>query len=84
MDPKLYDAYVGQYEFAPNFTITISREGDGLYAQATGQGKFEVFPEAKTKFFYKVVDAHIVFNLSEAGVVESLTLYQGMPAKRVK
>ncbi|MBU1631116.1 MAG: serine hydrolase [Candidatus Omnitrophica bacterium] len=77
LDPKIYDAYVGQYELAPNFIITIIREGDGLYAQATGQGKFEVFPEAETKFFYKVVDAQIMFNLSEAGVVESLTLYQG-------
>ncbi|MEA3360264.1 MAG: serine hydrolase [Thermodesulfobacteriota bacterium] len=87
LDPEIYGAYVGQYELAPNFIITIIREGDGLYAQATGQGKFEIYPEAKTKFFYKVVDAQIMFNLSEAGVVESLTLYQSgreMPAKKLK
>jgi CubicO group peptidase (beta-lactamase class C family) len=87
LDPKIYDAYVGQYELSPNFIITISREGDGLHAQATGQGKFEVFPVTETKFFYKVVDAQIMFNRSDAGVVESLTLYQNgmeMPAKRLK
>ena len=87
LDPKIYDAYVGQYELAPNFIITISKEKDGLHAQATGQGKFEVFPEAETKFFYKVVDAQIMFNSSDAGVVESLTLYQNgmeMPAKKLK
>jgi len=87
LDPEIYGAYVGQYELAPNFIITIIREGDGLYAQATGQGKFEIFPEAETKFFYKVVDAQIMFNLSESGVVESLILYQGgreMLAKKLK
>jgi serine-type D-Ala-D-Ala carboxypeptidase/endopeptidase len=85
--PKIYDAYVGQYELAPNFIITISREGDGLQAQATGQAKFKVFPETETKFFYNVVDAQIMFNRNDAGVVESLTLYQNgieMPAKKLK
>ena len=46
-----------------------------------------MFPEAETKFFYKVVDAQIMFNSSDAGVVESLTLYQNgmeMPAKKLK
>ena len=32
LDPKIYDAYVGQYELAPNFIITISKEKDGLHA----------------------------------------------------
>jgi CubicO group peptidase (beta-lactamase class C family) len=28
VDPKLFDGYVGQYQLAPNFILTITREGD--------------------------------------------------------
>jgi hypothetical protein len=30
VDPKLFDGYVGQYQLAPNFILTITREGDAL------------------------------------------------------
>jgi hypothetical protein len=32
-----------------------------LFAQATGQEKFEIFAESETKFFLKVVDAQLEF-----------------------
>src|SRR2546426_5656076 len=51
LDPRVYDAYVGQYELAPNFVITITREANGLSLQATDQPKFEIFAESETKFF---------------------------------
>ena len=38
VDPKLFDGYVGRYRLAPNFVVTVTREGDRLFAQATGQG----------------------------------------------
>ena len=37
VDPKIYDAYIGQYELAPGFILTITKEDDRLFAQATGQ-----------------------------------------------
>ena len=46
----------------------------------------EIDAESETEFFSKVVDARITFNVSEAGVVESLTLNQGgrdMPVRRI-
>lgn len=45
----------------PNFAIRISREGDHLFEQATGDPKFEIFPESEKDFFLKVVDAQISF-----------------------
>lgn len=54
-------AYVGQYELTSNFIITISNDAGHLMAQATGQFKFELFPESETKFFLKVVDAKVTF-----------------------
>jgi serine-type D-Ala-D-Ala carboxypeptidase/endopeptidase len=86
LDLKTLDAYVGQYELAPNFVLTITREGDGLFAQATGQPKFRIFPQSEREFFYKVVDAQITFEVDGAGRAASLTLHQNgrdMPAKRI-
>ena len=87
IDPKRFDGYVGQYQLAPNFILTITREGDALFAQATGQPKVQIFPEGEREFFYKVVDAQITFETDSAGHATSLTLHQNganMPAKRVQ
>ena len=87
VDPGLYDGYVGVYELMPGFRLTVTREGDRLMTQATGQEKLEVFPESESKFFLKVVDAQIEFQRGADGKATGLTLYQGgqvMPAKRVQ
>ena len=87
VDPKVFDGYVGQYQLAPNFILTITCEGDALFAQATGQPKFQIFPESEREFFLKVVDAQITFETDSSGRATSLTLHQNgadMPAKRVQ
>jgi len=86
IDPKILDAYVGRYELNPNFIITMSREGDSLIAQATGQPKFELFPESETKFFLKDVDAQVTFLKDDKGAVTNLILHQGIDqtAKKIK
>lgn len=77
----------GEYQLAPGFTITVTREGTQLFCQATGQQRFEVFAEAPTRFFLKVVDAAIEFYPDEKGTVPQMTLFQGgqeIPGTRVK
>lgn len=84
---EILQTYIGQYQLSPSFIITVTRDGDKLLAQATGQSLFQIFPMSNTKFFYKVVDAQITFSLNEAGEVESLTLHQNgrnMPGKKVE
>lgn len=77
VDPRIYDAYVGRYELGPNAIITITRDGDHLLTQLTGQQVIEIFPESETKFFLKVVDAQITFVRDSAGKVSHLILHQG-------
>jgi CubicO group peptidase (beta-lactamase class C family) len=77
LDPEVLNRYVGVYELQPGFTVTVTLEGDQLMARATGQSKFPIFPMSQTRFFLKVVEAEIEFNLTGDGVVESLTLFQG-------
>lgn len=84
VDPKIYDAYVGRYELLPNFILTISRQGDRLMAEATGQPKFELFPESETKFFLKVVEAKVTFVKDDTGKVTHLILHQGGDQKAKK
>lgn len=79
--------FTGEYELMQGFTITVTREGQRLFCQATGQPQFEVFSESPTRFFLKVVDAAIEFYADEQGVVSKMTLFQGgqqLPGKRIK
>src|SRR5690606_36436186 len=78
--------YVGVYELSPDFKISVTREGNQLFAQATGQDRFKIYPETNTLFFLTVVEAKISFQLKEGGV-EGLTLFQGgqnMPGKKIE
>jgi D-alanyl-D-alanine carboxypeptidase len=87
VNPAIYDAYAGEYELAPGFILTVTREGDHLMTQATGQGKVEIFPSSETEFFLKVTDAQITFVKGPSGTVDSIVLHQGgrdLPAKRRK
>jgi D-alanyl-D-alanine-carboxypeptidase/D-alanyl-D-alanine-endopeptidase len=76
VDPKLFDGYVGSYAIVPNFVLTVTREGDHLFVQATGQQKHEVFPESDHDYFYKVVDAQITFVTDSSGRATELILHQ--------
>ena len=87
LDPSKLDRYLGRYELVPGFVLDITRDGDQLWAQATNQPKFEIFPESETMFFLKVVDAQIEFALDAAGVATSITLHQGgqnLPGKKLE
>jgi CubicO group peptidase (beta-lactamase class C family) len=87
VDPKLFDGYVGRYQMTPDFVITVTREGDHLFVQATGQPKFEVFAETEHDYFLKVVDAQITFVTDGASRATELILHQGgrdQHAKRVE
>ena len=69
--------YTGEYHVTPAFSLTITKEGPRLFAQATGQGKNEIFAETENKFFLKVVDAQVEFIKDANGQFSKLILYQG-------
>jgi RNA polymerase sigma factor (sigma-70 family) len=86
VDPSLFDRYVGRYELHPNFFLTITREGDRLFVQGTGQVKNELFAEGDRNYFLKITDAQITFEIDAAGTANQLTLHQlgrHMPARRI-
>ena len=77
IDPAVLDAYVGEYKLVPGFILTLTRHDDRLFVQATGQDRFEVYPESATRFFYTIVEAKLTFHADASGVVTHLTLHQG-------
>jgi hypothetical protein len=86
VEPKILDAYVGQYELTPQFIISVSKESNRLFAQATGQPKIELHPESEKDYFIKEVDAYITFERDANGKVTQLVLHQNgdKPAKKIR
>jgi len=85
--PQLLDRYVGDYELAPNFHIVVTREGNALFGQPTGQDKVQLFAEKEDTFFLKVVDAQIVFTRDSSGNVTGMVLEQNgqeSPGRKIR
>jgi serine-type D-Ala-D-Ala carboxypeptidase/endopeptidase len=76
LDSNALELYVGKYQFVPNAFMIIARKDNQLSAQLTGQGPAEIYPEGKTEFFYKLVDAQILFKLDSQGRATALMLRQ--------
>ena len=84
VESKVFDNYVGSYQLAPNAVMTITRDGEQMFEQLTGQPKAQIFPEGDRKFFLKVVDAQITFDVDAEGKATLLTLHQNGRDTRAK
>lgn len=85
LSAEILKQYVGKFQLLPAFAITVALEDGKLMAQATGQPKFQVYPERENFFFYKVVDAQLEFIKDDKGVVTEMILHQnGMKQKAKK
>jgi pimeloyl-ACP methyl ester carboxylesterase len=73
--PEL-ERFVGDYPVAPTFVMTITRDGDKLFVQATRQPKFQLYADSPTVFSLKVVDVKIEFETDPAGKVTGLVFVQ--------
>jgi D-alanyl-D-alanine carboxypeptidase len=84
---EVLDSYVGVYELAPGFELTIRRGGEGIVGQATGQPQFTLRARSEARFSILETPATIEFlRDTESGEI-SLVLDQGgrrMPAHRVR
>ncbi len=76
VDPSIYDAYAGRYRLAPEIHIVVSRDGDRLIVQATGQSADVAIPDSATTFFSRVSPVRLSFVKDGAGKVVRLVLHQ--------
>lgn len=70
---RVLDAYVGQYEVAPDVMLVVIKENDQLFIQAPECPKVEIYPESEISYFFNVIDGQITFDKNERGEVTHLT-----------
>lgn len=87
IDSSGFEAYVGDYQVTPKLVLTITREGDKLFGQLTGQPKLAIEAVSETQFTIPEVKANISFEKDAAGAVVGLILTQGsrtVNARKIK
>jgi CubicO group peptidase (beta-lactamase class C family) len=86
IDPKIFDAYVGNYELEPGIILNFSRKGNKLYGWFPNLPQMEIFPESETTFFVREPDAQFTFVKDATGKVDRLILRMrgDREAKRIK
>ena len=77
LDDKILEKYIGEYQIAPQFILTVTKEASQLFVQATGQSKLAIYPESETSFFIKEVDADLEFVKDNSGKIIKAILHQG-------
>jgi CubicO group peptidase (beta-lactamase class C family) len=76
--------YVGQYELAPGMLLDVRLKGESLMVQPGGQPEADLFAETETRFFVKIVDASLEFELDAAGLAVAVNFTQGQFQTRAK
>jgi bla regulator protein blaR1 len=72
LDTKILDGHVGFYQLNSSAVMTITRTGQQLNAQLTGQPALPIYARSNTEFSYK--DAEISFITEPDGQTTSLIL----------
>lgn len=67
--PDQLDRVTGTYRFNPQLALTVTREGNQLHAAITGQGALPIFPRTPLEFFWRAVNAEVVFTERDGKVV---------------
>ena len=86
VDAKSLEQFVGTYALSAAFKVTVRARDGKLFAQATGQGEFELFAKSATVFFARVTPLEIAFEDIKDGKAGRFQITQGgstRPAQRV-
>jgi beta-lactamase regulating signal transducer with metallopeptidase domain len=70
------DAIVGRYDYL-SAVLTVTREGDHVFAQLPGQPRYEIWPKSESVFFWKIVEAQVAFIKNDRGEVVKAMHHQG-------
>ena len=75
IDPRLIEGYVGRYRKG-NAEMIAAREGDQLFVEASGSGRYPVYPYSDKDFFATLVPAQISFATDAAGKATQLIRHE--------
>lgn len=88
LSAKLLDTYVGEYEAGPGMILYVTREGDKLFGQPTGESKLQLIPMEKNKFYLREGSIIATFSATEGKTIDTITVeiegQDTMVGKRIK
>ncbi len=67
------EAILGRYQYGPGAVLTVTRDGQSVFAQLTGQPKFGIHPKSATEFEWREVKASITFKKDADGKITGAT-----------
>jgi CubicO group peptidase (beta-lactamase class C family) len=70
------DRLVGEYPLSPEFVLRVTREGEVLFLQATGQPRLRLTSLGENHCVSALANAELVFDTSEPGPARHVTLRQ--------
>lgn len=77
LSAEILKAFVGEYEIAAGFILTVTVEQGKLMGQATGQDKVVLKSISETKFWVAAINATVTFEQDASGKTTGLMLEQG-------
>jgi serine-type D-Ala-D-Ala carboxypeptidase/endopeptidase len=80
------DQLIGTYRMLPSAAVQVTRRGDQLLMQITGQDACKCYPTSELSFFLRVVEAKVSFEKNKSGNITQLIIHQNgrdTPAIRV-
>lgn len=75
VDPKVFAGYVGTYQLNASETLSVTLEGNRLFAQVSGLEKRALLAMSEREFFIKEFDERIVFSTDANGRATGITQF---------
>ena len=76
VDPAVFSRLVGRYRLAPDMMFSVTSKDGHLFAQLSGQRQLQIYPESGNRYFFKAVDAQLVFDELDPDRAAYLVLHQ--------
>ena len=77
VDPLVCEELVGDYKMGLLSKLSVSLRAGRMYAQMTFQPELRIYPSGPDRFFYRAVEAELVFQRDESGAVVGVNIEQG-------
>jgi beta-lactamase regulating signal transducer with metallopeptidase domain len=76
LDTTTLDRYVGHYQMEPTRILTITREGEQLFAHGPGDPPIPIYADSQNEFHWKVISASVTFSGNANGLAATATIHQ--------